>query len=424
MSANCSLRSASAVMRELAAFFPVGTPSHTTIQNWSLKLGVGHLDGGVTRRDDWIFIVDPTIEFGNKKCLLILGIPLSSLRGMSVTRLSPSHADVTVIMLEIKDKLNGTVVKEALIAAASSVGCPVQVVSDHGSDIKKGIEDFCAMQPRPPVYLYEITHKAAAIVRRRMEHDSRWKAFQSQCGMSKILTLQTDIGHLGPPKMQTKARWLNVDRCVEWADALLAHGSDAVAFPPGSPQAERFEKYFGWLKNYSVELAQWKGMIMVLNTVKTLVKTKGFRKGSTAEFAVAIEEVERNGYAVPADIVMEVKDFLAGQEVLLSDDGIWLGSSDIIESVFGKYKSLSGRNAMKGLGKAVLAIPVFTGKKMTAKNVALGVEKITCIEVQTWIKKNIDESFSAKRRKALEKPAKAKNTMKFSDENVVKPANS
>jgi hypothetical protein len=410
-------------MRELAAFFPVGTPSHTTIQSWALKLGVGHLDGGATRRDDWIYILDATMEFGSKKCLLILGIPLSRLRGMPATRLSPSHADVTVLRLEIKDKLNGTVVKDALIATASSVGCPVQVVSDHGPDIRKGIEDFCAMQPRPPVRLYDITHKAAAIVRRKMENDTRWKKFQGQCGKSKKLTVQTDIAHLGPPAMQTKARWLNVDRCVEWADALLAHGSDATKFPPGTPQADRFEKYFGWIRNYSAELAHWRGMMIVLNTAKTLVKANGFQKGCAAEFIKEIAKVEESGRVVPADIMAEMKDFLAGQESLLSDDGIWLGCSDIIESVFGKYKSQSGRNAMKGLGKSVLGIPVFTGEKKTMETMVLGVEKVTCRAVQTWLENNIGVSFSSKRRKALGKPVKAKNTVKFQKENEAKMAN-
>lgn len=422
MFANCSLRSVSAVMRELAAFHPVGTPSHTAIQGWALKLGVGHLDGGAPRRDDWVYIVDATMEFGSKKCLLILGVPLSRLRDEAAMRPSPCHADVTVLGLELKDKLNGEVVKEALVATASAVGCPVQVVSDHGPDVKKGIEDFCALQPRPPVRLYDVTHKMAAILRREMEPDDRWQAFLRQCGKTKTLTVQTDLAHLTPPTMQTKARWLNVDRCVQWAEAVRSHGKDAALFPPGAVQTERFAKYFGWLEEYAADLGRWGGMMCALDTAKTLVKARGFRKGSANEFAVAMDEAGKAGAARP-DIVAEGKAFLAGQESLLPDDGIWLGCSDIIESVFGKYKNLSGRNAMKGLGKAVLSIPVYTGGTVAAETVAQGVEKVKFKEVRTWLAENIGESFFTKRRKALGKPPKAKNTVKFSEENLAKVAN-
>ena len=422
MFANCSLRSVSAIMRELAAFYPVGMPSHTAIQGWALKLGVGHLGGGAPRRDDWVYIVDATMEFGNKKCLLILGVPLSRLRNRAAMRPSPCHADVTVLSIAIKDKLNGEVVKEALVATADSVGCPVQVVSDHGPDVKKGIEDFCALQPRPPVRLYDVSHKMAAILRREMEPDGRWKAFVRQCGKTKMLTVQTDLAHLAPPTMRTKAKWLNVDRCVQWAEAMRAHGRDAALFPPGAVQTERFKKYFGWLEKHSADIARWAGMLSALDAAKALIKANGLHKGSAIEFAAAMEEVAKAGPIRP-DIVAEVKDFFAGQEALLPDDGIWLGCSDIIESVFGKYKNLSSRNAMKGLGKAVLSIPVYTGETVTAETVARGVEKVMFKKARAWLAENIGESFFTKRRKALGKPPKAKNTVKSSVAKLAKVAN-
>lgn len=68
---------------------------------------------------------------------------------------------------------------------------------------------------------------------------------------------------------------------------------------------------------------------------------------------------------------------------------------------------------MKGVGKTVLAIPVFTGKaSITRTKEAL--EKVTCGRVSEWIASNLGESLFAKRRKALGNPLKAKYMVKFS----------
>ncbi|MBF0433270.1 MAG: hypothetical protein HQK83_18460 [Fibrobacteria bacterium] len=81
-------------------------------------------------------------------------------------------------------------------------------------------------------------------------------------------------------------------------------------------------------------------------------------------------------------------------------DEIWLGTSDIIESIFGKYKNFSARSTMKGIGKIILTIPVFTSK-ITSGNIKTALETTSNYRLKNWIHKNIGTSFFSKRKLAL-----------------------
>lgn len=415
---NCSLRSAAAVMREVSAVHSMETPSHTTIQNWVLKCGVAHLADGAERRDDWIFILDHTVEFGTKKCLLVLGVPRDGLRK---GRCAAKHEDAVVLAIHLSDKTSSDDIKAVLSKTAGKVGTPIQIVSDHGRDIKKAAEEYIKSAPRPIVYTYDITHKTGAILKRALGDDDAWQEFVRKCVDAKRLVLQTEMGHLAPPKPSDKARWLNLDAYVEWADAVRSHGDKCALWNTDTREAVRFRKFFGWLEEYSSTLNRWRLMLKVLQMAKAEVKINGLRHGTTEMFMRRVAKV-KGASADAHEIIEDLRSFLERETAVLPDGGVWLGTSDIIESVFGKYKSLSQRGAMKGVGKTVLAIPVFTGKaSITRTKEAL--EKVTCDRVSEWVANNLGESLFAKRGKALGKPRKAKYTVKFSGCESRKAAN-
>lgn len=81
-------------------------------------------------------------------------------------------------------------------------------------------------------------------------------------------------------------------------------------------------------------------------------------------------------------------------------DGVYPGCSDIIESIFGKYKNFSGRSPMKEIGRAALTIPVFTSN-VVYNEVEATMETVSADNVRDWLKKNIVESLRAKRKKSI-----------------------
>jgi hypothetical protein len=134
-------------------------PSWFSIRLWLLRLGHYKLMRTKQIADDWCCIIDHTIQLGKTKCLLILGIRLSELpKGRSLT-----YQDVEPIDLLPVESSTGKVVWEQLEKTALKTGIPRAIVSDYGSDLKLGIELFCADQEHC-VSLYDIKHKTACLL--------------------------------------------------------------------------------------------------------------------------------------------------------------------------------------------------------------------------------------------------------------------
>ena len=69
-----SLRGIDKVFKLLNQSEPQATPSFTSIRKWLARVGVYELTREKEYRNDWIFIVDFTVELGHQKALVILGI--------------------------------------------------------------------------------------------------------------------------------------------------------------------------------------------------------------------------------------------------------------------------------------------------------------------------------------------------------------
>ena len=80
--------------------------------------------------DDWIWIIDHTIQIGNEKCLVILGIRQSAL---PAAELYLNHEDIEPIALLPVSKSNGQIVYEQLEEA-------VRQCHHQGA---KGVSLFC-----------------------------------------------------------------------------------------------------------------------------------------------------------------------------------------------------------------------------------------------------------------------------------------
>jgi hypothetical protein len=99
-------------------------------------------------RDDWIFIVDFTLELGKQKALVVLGVSQEYLmeKVISLGR-GLSHEDVELLGLEIMDSTKGEIIWTQLEKITNKVGVPVQIVADHGSDLARGIKLYQQNHP-------------------------------------------------------------------------------------------------------------------------------------------------------------------------------------------------------------------------------------------------------------------------------------
>ncbi len=131
-----SLRCVAATCRVLAE--PLGmedrAPCANTGRNWMLRIGLYALHCPLEQADDWIWMMDHTLQLGPYKCLVILGIRRAA---WEQDRRPLRHEDVTLLDLTPMAPATGEAVAARLEATVARTGVPRAVLSDGGTDLKR-----------------------------------------------------------------------------------------------------------------------------------------------------------------------------------------------------------------------------------------------------------------------------------------------
>lgn len=451
-------------MSVLAQFWQWPTPSFSSIRQWGLRLGLYELNREKEYRHDWIFILDMTVELGRVKCLAILGITqqrLSQIIQQEARGLQ--HQDVEVLALEVMEQSLGKLIEEKLNNLAQLVGTLGQILSDWGSDIKKGIDLYLDENPGV-IATYDVTHKMANLLKKDLSQDEKYQNFLRQCSLTRQRIQQTELYFLIPPKQRTKARYHHVDLLVEWAEkvlkyqerhdffqistaysldcetlyllgdtlttdtltqimkltpkvyenqaafteAMLTHLGQEVWQLQGELICQsadlgrrKFYAKLGWLSTYKQEIDTYAEMVTILQTVETQLKTEGLHRQSqlTWEQAMLTKPLTDRGQKLK----QQVSEYLASEGNQIPVGETLLGTSDVIESLFGKYKIFSSKRPLKDIGTSILTIPLST-IKITTDLVQKAMETIRSLDVNGWSQSVFGSSMLSK-RSTLQLPA-------------------
>lgn len=393
---TCSLLSLRSVKKTLPLIKYCNSdslPSHTTIQNWFLRYGLYELSKKAKKRDDWIFILDHSIEFGKKQCLLVLGVTLESFRKNNCKL---KHDNVQVMGVDIVESATGQSVSDCLNEIIKYSGYPVQIVSDGGSNIINGAVKVLGdkIAKKTAFQTYDITHKMAIFLKKIILADEDWTTFNKEMVECKRSLIHTCLGYLSPPKPKDKARWLNFDSVVYWSEAVFALDTDAF----DKEEAKKFDEKLEWIKKHKHLINKWSQIIEMLITAKNEVKSNGLSFSTVENFQRRIKHMK-----IDNDTLLKLKsDIIKYLEIQCDGmNAVYCGCSDIIESVFGKYKVFSSKSPMREIGKSILAIPAFLGT-LDKSEVLKAMESVSQKDLEKWINRNIGQSFLSKRKKLFE----------------------
>ena len=103
--------------------------------------------------DDWVYLIDHSVQIGTVKVCVILGLRL---RDVPFPVRALRHDDVRVLAVISIEHSTGEIVAAQMENAAERTGFPRQVVSDHGGNVKKGSELFA--QRHPGTVVFEVPH--------------------------------------------------------------------------------------------------------------------------------------------------------------------------------------------------------------------------------------------------------------------------
>ena len=90
-------------------------------------------------------LIDSSIQMGEKKCVLILGIRAASLHKIKNRALTLE--DLEVLSMRIVSTLNNQVIFEMVTEVALAIGKIIAICSDRGSEILCGVKRFQQISP-------------------------------------------------------------------------------------------------------------------------------------------------------------------------------------------------------------------------------------------------------------------------------------
>jgi hypothetical protein len=386
-------RSIAAVMQLVARWLPGvdDVPVANTGRMWLLRLGLYELQREKPAAEDWVYIFDHTVQMGSLKVLIIVGTRLSVWEANGRGPLD--HKDLTVLDVTPMERSSGEAVAARLKAVAEKTGVPRQIVSDGGTDLAKGFEQFQEVHPAVS-RAYDIKHKMALLLRTRLEGDPRWTKFLHAVNQTRARVTLTALASLAPPNLKVKARYMNLPPLIRWGLATLRILDDPPKRLQLAADPETIEKKLGWLSEYREALYHWSVLLEIAEIADRYVRAEGYHAGAAA----ALEE-QLSGLAInqPAHTMQaDVIHFVSQQSAQARPGEHLIGSSEVLESLIGRYKRLQGAQSARGVTPLVLAVGAMV-LDLTTSIIGQAMSAIRVRDVLAWCREHLGLTLQAQR---------------------------
>lgn len=363
----------------------------SSVRWWLQRLGLFALREPLEKADDWVWIIDHSVQLGDTKVCVVLGLRLrqSPLPGRALR-----HEDMRTLAVLPVQSSTGEIVAAQLEQVASRTGIPRQIASDRGSDVKKGGEIFAA-EHASVALLWDAAHHGACLLKRRVERDSRWSAFVARLGQTKASIQQTSDAHLLAPSLRSKARYMNLGPLLKWSRRvrqLLDRGAE------GGVASVRAEARYGWLREYCASLEEWSRCEATVRCGVVFFRMRGVYVGCAEELATELSLLASKDH--DADLAQEWLDYARTSSASARPGERLVASTEVIESVFGKWKSLERQASRSGITSYVLSLGALVGRWPLSR-IKTALESTPVKHVVGWIEENLPTTVQSQRRLAF-----------------------
>lgn len=406
--AGVSLRGVAAVLELVGEYVgqPFPIPHATTGRGWLLRLGLAELVKPLEQADDWVWFADHSVQIGTQKLFVITGL-------RAAHQPPPGQAlqlgDQHLIGLVPMTGSDAARVQAALERAAARTGVPRAIVSDQGSDVKSGVAKFCESHPQT-LAISDIAHRGACLLKARFERDERWTRFVQLSGQTKAQVAQTELAGVRPPSLRTKARFMNVDPLIAWGIQglrLLARCRTRQA--PAGMTTARVEEKLRWLDEFADALREWREWMQVKDIALEVVRTQGHSRPTPD--LLARRQPRPLAHPSSTELADQFLAFVTAQSAPLRTTERLPGSSEVLESLFGKFKSLERDQSQGGFTSLILSLGTVlfqarhtqtaTIRSRLARTVKHGLELCGIKSVMSWLAQNLGPTVSSQRRTAF-----------------------
>jgi hypothetical protein len=159
----------------------------------------------------------------------------------------------------------------------------------------------------------------------------------------------------------------------------------------------RIKTELSWISDYSELITELAEINHSIKEIEKELKHNGLSKSSFKKCKELLEKLESNN----GKKFKEILNLKINQQIqLLTNTDTVLFSSDILESIFGKYKNRVSENPMASITCLMLIIAAFTCN-LNEESVKKSIENVKIEDIKKWSQENIGISLFKKRKVLL-----------------------
>ena len=396
-------RPASAALQIVFDYLQIeaAVPDHDSIRIWLQRAGVAEMNMACNAQD-MIWFSDHSSQLGSEKVLTILGISANDLPQDRALQL----ADLRVLTVAPGTQWKKDDVAQVYARTALRQGAPRDVVCDGASELRdpaKNLEN----DGKTPRVIGDMKHRAANLLEKIVGRNERFVEFQKQVGLTRNRVQQTELSHLAPPPLKTKSRFMNLGRLWRWGTMVCGHLDHPQSQARQGITAERMTEKLGWLSEFREDLASWNRCQQLINATLKFVNEEGIYRGAAKRLEALLAKTARAWptHCEASQAMMKglIEHAVQSESGFQTGERGW-GSTEILESLYARYKRLEGQHSKGGFTGLLAALPALT-VHWTADRVREALENVSVQDMKDWVASNLGQTLDSRRAKAYQEAA-------------------
>lgn len=391
-----SFRSVPRILTTLTSAFVWIPPHFTSVINWSLRVGLARMKSIGPIKEQWLAIIDCSIDIGVKKVLVVLRVKMDSLLNRDT---GLTLKDCECIGVKTAINWNGDSVSTALSEIFKISGSPTAILKDEGGDLKRGVTLYSNKTTTPIFELKDVGHFTANSLKAEYGKDRSFRQLLDLVSRISSQLKHSVFGFLMAPSLGNHSRFLRITKTVSWCNSMVELlKSKKIPFKNIDKKLRKGLCELITLAYYIDRLAK---SCDISDRLLKLLKTKGLNETNYQVAKVMLNDLPKTSI-FRARMAQWLNDHIEIYRHLKLENIPLIVSSDIIESLMGKFKTIIQRCPRGEFNHLILLLPCLCGE-LSESSIYEALIKISHSQLKIWEKENISTTMRQSRHQFFEK---------------------
>ena len=321
-------------------------------------------------------ILDESIQFGNKKLLLVLAVPES----VCGNNKALTYSDLTTLVLKVSASWKSEDIALELplhIDLEQIAYC----ISDNGSNLT------CAFKSLNLKHIMDVNHQFSLIIKSVFENNVLFNNYTKALSLFRAQKSLSKIARIVSPNQRIMSRFMNFTPLFQW-------GIKMIILLDNNKLTQEEETALSFLKPYRSFIFDTYQILIRLNNMQKFLKNNGFSDKNAKEAMSLFSDMNSNN---SLKIKEQLEAYFADLSSKTEDNKTICCSSDIIESCFSRYKAIVKGNKSVGISDLCLCIAAMLGENNLDKT-RCAMETVKMKRLKEWNAKNISKTLFAEKK--------------------------